>query len=139
MTIVWRSLAAQEIDHERLWLAVAGAGLFCLVLTTGGVVDVQLPRCVLKIVTGLPCPTCGATRAIMAMTRLDFGAALAMNPLVVAAALAGALYLAYATVVLAWRLPRFRPHFDPRDLARARVAALTVLAANWGYLVVAGR
>jgi hypothetical protein len=139
MTIVWRALGTGEVDHEQLWLAVAGAGLFCLTLTTVGLVHVQLPRCLFKLATGLPCPTCGITRAVMAMTRLDFAAALAMNPLAVAGALAGALYLVYAATVLAWRLPRFRPRLEPRDLVRARVAVLVAVSANWCYLVAAGR
>lgn len=139
MTLVWRRLGAQEIDHEQLWLAVAGAGLFCLTLTTVGIVDVQLPRCVLKMATGLPCPTCGLTRAVMAMTRLDFAAALAMNPLAVVGAIVGFVYLAYAGVVLALRLPRFRPRLGPRDMRFARAAVLTSVSANWFYLVLAGR
>lgn len=139
MTIVWRRLAVREIDHEQLWLAVAGAGLFCLTLTTVGVVDIQLPRCLFKLMTGLPCPTCGLTRAVMAMARFDVGAAFVLNPLAVAATAVGVMYLIYAAVVLAGRLPRLRPRLAPRDLRTARILVLTALSANWLYLVVAGR
>jgi len=138
VTLTWRRLAPRELDHELLWLAVAGAGLTCLALTTAHVVDVRLPTCPFKMLTGLPCPTCGVTRAVMAMTRFDLGAAFAFNPLAVVGAALGLAYLAYASIVLAWRLPRFRPVLAPRDAALVRVGAIALLSANWIYLVIAG-
>jgi hypothetical protein len=139
MQMVWRRLTPQEIDHEQLWLAVAVTGLTALALTSTHVLEIQLPLCPFKTITGLPCPTCGVTRAVMAMTRLDFAAAVAFNPLAVAAAIAGGLYLVYAAIVLLARLPRFRPRLAPRDLTAARVVVLVVLSVNWIYLVLAGR
>jgi Protein of unknown function (DUF2752) len=139
MQMVWRRLTPQEIDHEQLWLAVSATALVALALTSTHVLEVQLPLCPFKTITGLPCPTCGVTRAVMAMTRLDFVSALAFNPLAVAAAIAGGLYLAYAAAVLLARLPRFRPRLAPRDLVLARVVTILVLSANWLYLVLAGR
>jgi hypothetical protein len=139
VTFVWRRLAPHEIDHEMLWLAVGGAGLACLALTTAHGVAVRLPGCPFKLLTGLPCPTCGVTRAVMAMTRLDLRAALELNPLAVAAAGAAAIYFLYAAIVLLWRTPRLRPRLTPRDLAVARFVTAGVVSINWLYLVVAGR
>lgn len=139
MQLVWRPLTPQEIDHEQLWLAVAATGLAALALTSTHVLEVQLPLCPFKTMTGLPCPTCGLTRAVMAMTRLDFAAAFAFNPLAVAAVLAGGVYLTYAAIVLLARLPRFRPRLSRRDLNVARAATLVGVSINWAYLVLAGR
>lgn len=139
MQMVWRRLTPQEIDHEQLWLAVAAGSLTLLALTSAHVLEIQLPLCPFKTITGRPCPTCGVTRAVMAMTRLDLPAALAFNPLAVAAAIAGGVYLLYAAIVLSARLPRLRPRLTPRDVTRARAAVLAVLAINWIYLVLAGR
>jgi hypothetical protein len=139
MEIVWRRLAPQEIDHEQVWVAVAATGLTLLALTSTHVLEIQLPLCPFKIITGLPCPTCGLTRAVMAMTRLDFAAAFAFNPLGVAAAIGVGLYLVYAAIVLMARLPRLRPRLTRRDMEVGRIAVLVLLAANWAWLIAAGR
>ncbi len=139
MQMVWRRLTPQEIDHEQLWLAVAVTGLVALAMTSTHVLEIQLPLCPFKTITGLPCPTCGVTRAVMAMTRLDLAAALAFNPLAVAGAILGGIYLLYAAIVLAARLPRLRPRLTARDFTSARVVVIAVLSANWLYLVLVGR
>jgi len=41
--------------------------------------------CLFKAVTGIPCPTCGGTRALAALSHLHFLQALKYNPLVVLA------------------------------------------------------
>lgn len=95
-----------------------------------------LPACPVKSLTGWPCPSCGATRAALALTRFDLGAACAANPL----AAAGLVLLVAGGLValpLAWagRLPA-----EPRTLpASVRGALLAAVAANWLYLVWAGR
>ncbi len=38
--------------------------------------------CIVKFLTGFPCPACGLTRATFSILRLDFGAAFAFNPLI---------------------------------------------------------
>jgi len=40
--------------------------------------------CVFWRVTGLPCPSCGMTRSVVALTHLDFARAAYMNPLGIA-------------------------------------------------------
>ena len=44
-----------------------------------------VPACGLKTLTGLPCPLCGSTRALVAWSRLDILQAFRWNPLVSAA------------------------------------------------------
>jgi hypothetical protein len=138
MTATWRSLRPLEVDHEALWLLVGGASL-CLLgvaLVTPGI---QLPRCAFKTITGLPCPTCGVTRTVIALSRGDVDRALFLNPLAAIACGLAVLYLLYAAVVLALRLPRFRPTVSALGARRLRFAAVAVLAVNWIWLIATGR
>jgi hypothetical protein len=138
VTLAWRPLRPLELDHEALWLTVGGASL-CLLGIALATPGIQLPLCTFKVLTGLPCPTCGLTRTVIALSRGDLGRAFFMNPLAAIAAVAALIYLVYAAAVLALRLPRLRPLVTPMDARILRVAALTLVAVNWAWLIVTGR
>jgi hypothetical protein len=94
--------------------------------------------CAFKAITGLPCLTCGTTRAFGQLFRLDLPGALAMNPLSASVALA---MVPWGVADLAL-LPRDRAlslKVSPRVAPFLRVAAIAVVAANWAYLIVVGR
>ena len=94
--------------------------------------------CVFKNLTGLPCPTCGSTRAIGRLFALDLAGALAMNPL---ATLGAGVVAAWALADLVL-LPRGRAlgiDVQPRLASRLRIAALLVFLLNWAYLLAARR
>ena len=101
-----------------------------------GRVAANLPDCFFRSVTGFPCPTCGGTRAALALARLDVPAAFLANPLVSLSllllvgggAVAGALALAGRGVREPARFPVW-----------ARAGLVVVLAANWFFLIVDGR
>ena len=99
---------------------------------------IPLTLCVFKGLTGLPCPTCGSTRALGRLVALDFAGALAMNPFTT---LVAALVAGWAVADLAL-LPRRRAlHLEvPKPLGFAlRVGALVLFLANWVYQIAAGR
>lgn len=94
--------------------------------------------CFFKAFTGLPCPTCGGTRALACLAHLDVASAFAMNPLVAAGAF---MIAAWALADLAL-LPRRRAavvELRPGLASVVRGTAVALLAANWSYLVAAGR
>jgi hypothetical protein len=138
VTLTWRRLDPLEVDHETLWLVVGGASL-CLLGVALATPGIQLPRCGFKTITGLPCPTCGLTRTIIALSRGDVQRAAFMNPLATILCAAGVLYLLYAAVVLALRLPRFRPTVSAAGARRVRIAAVTAITINWFWLIATGR
>ena len=133
----WRRLAPDELDHERLWASIALIGLG-LVLAIPESTRLRLV-CPFKMLTGVPCLTCGSNRALSALLHFEPLRALAWNPLVVVTALACGLWVAYAAVVVIGRLPRLRLTGDLRGV-RGLVgsAALLAVVANWIYLYVAG-
>ncbi len=89
--------------------------------------------CILRNVTGLPCPTCGSTRAVRALAAGRPIEALGHNPLVVTAMACGAAWLFWRAV----RAPRRRGALRrPSNGAALAVVAVLLVVANWCYLLV---
>lgn len=105
------------------------AARFLPVLSTGY-------RCPALSLLGIPCATCGMTRAFVALAHGRLADAWAASP---AGALlaAGAWLLALAALArpalgLAW------PALGPRSARALAVAAVVGLLVNWAYLVARG-
>jgi hypothetical protein len=112
---------------------VAGAAVWLL-----GLDRIPLTLCVFKGLTGLPCPTCGSTRALGRLFALDLPGALAMNPFttLVAVILAG---WGAADLALLTRRQSLGVEVSPPIGFALRVLALVLFLANWVYLVAVGR
>jgi len=94
--------------------------------------------CALKLVTRLPCPTCGGTRAVGLLTRLDVLGALAMNPLVAAGALVLVPWF-LADLLLLFRGRALDVSVSPGVARLLRLGVVAAFAANWLYLILVGR
>ena len=115
-------------------IGVLAAGVIGLL----GLDRLPVAFCVFKGLTGLPCPTCGSTRAVGQLFRLDVAGALAMNPFTTLVAVVIAAW-AVVDLLLLPRRRALRVSFSP-SLGRAlRIAAFVFFFANWVYLLVAGR
>jgi hypothetical protein len=135
---------SRTVLRARAGAAPVGAILAACALVAIAIVAVlhldRLPfsLCVFKAVTGVPCMTCGTTRALALLARLDLAGALSMNPL----AAAGVALLgpwAAADLVL---LPSGRAlvlELSPAAARVARIAAVAAVLVNWVWLVAAGR
>jgi hypothetical protein len=112
---------------------VAGAAVWLLRLDR-----LPITLCVFRGLSGLPCPTCGSTRALGRLFALDFAGALAMNPFTT---LVAVLVAGWAVADLAL-LPRGQVldvEVSKRMGSVLRVGALVLFLANWVYLLAAGR
>lgn len=128
------------VDHELIW-GLLGAAVLCVAVLAQA--DRLLARtgyvCAFRQLTGLPCPTCGATRAFCAAGRGRIADAVRVNPLATVGFLALVLYVPYAlgSVVLGTR--RLRLVGTTRKSRRAIYIALGVLfLANWAYMILTG-
>jgi hypothetical protein len=103
-----------------------------------GLDRVPLTFCVFKGLSGLPCPTCGSTRAVARLFDLDPAGAFAMNPFTTLVAVVIAAWAAVDLLLL----PRGRALRVglSRSVGNAfRIAAFAAFVANWIYLLAAGR
>ena len=134
MRVVWRRPPFPGPNHELLWLAVSVAAFTGAAVWLG--TGLVWPRCPFLAVTGFPCLTCGATRALIALGHGDFLRALFWNPLA-SLALSGVIaFDLYAIVVLLRRSARLRlVEWTNSEKRAVRVAVVAVIALNWIYLL----
>jgi hypothetical protein len=120
VAVLWATTIVVGVALRPVWLAAAPL----------------LPHCLWHAWTGLPCPGCGTTRAMMHLLRLDPAGALRYNPLAAigASAFAAAGLAAPLVAGIAGRVPVF--HQGPKPLLVALVGV--AVAANWIWLICSG-
>ncbi len=92
---------------------------------------VEIDLCPFHQLTGLPCPTCGTTRATFALLAGHPVEAWRLNPfMVTAGAVVGSLLVVR---LLAGR--SLRLEMTPRQRSVAWLGLLALFAANWAYLL----
>jgi hypothetical protein len=97
--------------------------------------DLPRPICIFKEWTGLPCPTCGATRMIEALLSGEILAAASWNPLLFAGLAALALWAAASTARLLLGLPAWKLVTVRWERIGLRIFAVGALALCWIYLI----
>ena len=92
--------------------------------------------CVFLRITGLPCPGCGLTRAIILVSRLDFLGAVRMNVIALPLFVGGAVYFVCAVVEAVTYRPAL--HRFNSIMARKWVIAVAVIlmAVSWAYNIM---
>jgi hypothetical protein len=105
------------------------------VIVCGAGVAAVLPLCPLANLTGWPCPSCGLTRAVLALVQGDVAGALALHPLALPVLMllgvfAGGAWLGYMRTgrpVPPWNGARARPQRLLEAVAWLTCAALIAL------------
>jgi hypothetical protein len=94
-----------------------------------------LPLCVFRGVTGLSCPTCGSTRALLYLAGGDLAAALSLNPLIVLIVLTVIAWMVADIVQLL--LPSRVPSIvlTRTEGTAIRVLAVLLFLGNWAFLL----
>lgn len=132
--LYFRPLAPKETDLEFLFLTVStGLAASCYLYLQLGM---PWPGCWFRRLTGIPCPTCGATRCAISLTHGDLVGAWRQNPLIFICYGGTLLVNLYAAAVLLFRFPRLRLANLPSKVKRTLGALVIIaLAANWAYLL----
>jgi hypothetical protein len=127
-----------EVDHEILWssVLVVSAALGWCWLQAFGIPPLVCP---FKAATGLPCVTCGATRALLALVRGEPSVAFMLNPFVPLAALAASLYVLYSVATLVNGRRRLRARVTAWEAFVLRGSVIATSTVVWVWLVMDGR
>lgn len=118
------------------WLEVyGGIGVF-LLFVARFIPLARLPLwgCALRRFTGIPCLACGMTRSFDWFLRGRFRDSFLINPLGFTLACLSVIGVAYLAL-RPFRPPRLKVALSERAGFWVRVAAIALLATNWGYLV----
>jgi hypothetical protein len=133
MTEPTGKLAGHIRRHQPVFV-LAGLALGAFGARLASESGLPLPFCLLRKLTGIPCPACGCTRSLIAWTNFDLIAALRFNPLFFAGSVTLILWAG------AWLTERLsgRPLCSRLELAAERAKPARVLIAlvaiNWLYL-----
>jgi hypothetical protein len=112
-------------------LIIAGAGYFKDLLNL-------LPSCIFHRITGIPCLTCGGTRSLVALSQFDIVSSFLLNP----------VFSIFAVGVIVFSLISLYGYLMRKSIVirlsegrkkALRVSIIGLLAANWVYLIMAGR
>lgn len=101
------------------------------VLLLSGYMDRPIVTCLFKLVTSLPCPTCGTTRGLAAIANGQIGRAFGFNPLVFTATFGFACILA-TRVIFARNIQLV---LVKRERRLALAVAIVLVLINWGYVI----
>ena len=98
----------------------------------------HLPDCLFHEITGFPCPTCGGTRSLIALSQLDLASSFMLNPLVLLFA-AGLIVFSMLFLIGAVTNRSLKIKLTDRGKRTIRYSAMALIAINWLFLVLTHR
>jgi hypothetical protein len=131
MQIQLRKRQSGDIEFGLIYGSIA---LLALLFARVMPIRVIFPGCLFRSITGLPCPTCGATRSVISLAHGDYVNAFFLNPLVCVSFLVACLFFFLALVALIFRLPRAAVSCSGFELALLKASAASLILINWFYL-----
>ncbi|HUI66798.1 MAG TPA: DUF2752 domain-containing protein [Nitrospirota bacterium] len=128
----------QKRTQGRTEFGIIYGGIALLAICVGRFVPVLAlaPSCVFRDITGVPCPTCGATRSVVHLARGEFLASFGMNPLVSLCFVIAALAFFYSLITLIVGIRRIGFILSEQEKNIVRSGTVALILANWCYLIL---
>jgi len=127
------SITKSTQDSSPVW-GFAGMLLLLAVARLSLAWPFPVPFCLLKRLTGIPCPFCGTTRCLQACSQLDFAAALHWNPLAFVACVGIAVWFVAWVVDRLWHRRWLALLRRVPQLRAIKLGLIAAVLLNWVYL-----
>jgi hypothetical protein len=123
---------------EQIEFGIIYGGIALVLLGFGRVQPVLsfAPHCLFKGLIGIPCLTCGSSRAVVHLSHGNILSAFAMNPLTTLCMISLVLYFFTSLITVAFDLPRIRFLPTEREKNFIIAGAVMLLLAQWAYLII---
>jgi hypothetical protein len=135
MTFTRQTATARDTESLS---SVVVAGIWMLAAAATFLPSVATPRCIFRLLTGIPCPTCGTYRAMRAMLYGRLGESLHLQPLLTVLALLSIAWVCHAALGARLGIRRVRIHCTRREVVLLAAAVVVSAVANWVHLIRAG-
>ncbi len=138
--LTWRRQAPDRFDPEKVFGILLSGYLIAVLVFIRITPNFEPAGCHFKQWTGLPCPTCGASRTLDLALQGRIMAAFAMQPLAMAAMLLLLGYVMYSWAVVLFRCRRLRfEGVTSQQTTFLIFGGLILVIVNWAYLIVMKR
>jgi hypothetical protein len=134
MHVIFKKRKKGEIEYGIIYGGVSLVALF--IARTMPVLSLA-PSCAFKILTGIPCPTCGATHSVVHLAQGEISAAFIMNPLTAVYFIAAVLVFLYSLVTLSFDFPKINIKLSSKEGTTLRIGVIILIFVQWVYLIIA--
>jgi len=132
MQVIFKKRTAGQVEFGIIY---GGIVLLALLAARLGHIASMAPSCAFEGLLGVPCPTCGSTRAVVHLSHGEVASAFAMNPAVTLVIVFAVLFLFYSLIALMFDFRRIGFIMTEREKNTVRIAAVLLLLAQWGWLI----
>ncbi len=134
MRFEWRD---RQLEDLQRWLACLGS-LLLIVAVLAWIHMSGTSVCLFHRLTGVPCLTCGATRAAALLLRGDVSGAVRLQPLATLGGVIVGVALAVYSAALVVGRRAVRVRLEAREVRMLWITLLILAVLNWIYLVRSG-
>jgi hypothetical protein len=114
-----------------VWIVLIWAGLGAGVVWLSSYYTHPVQLCLIRNLTGVPCPTCGLTRGTLLLLKGHILQAWLYNPLLFSVIGIFFLLVAFRTICARG----ISVHLTKRERSIAWLPAVVLVAANWAYVI----